>query len=36
MGSREHMEQCISFTGEVAEKAAEIIIRELDLVNIDE
>lgn len=36
MGSGEHKAQCISFTGEVAEKAAEIIVRELNLVNIDE
>ena len=33
LGSPEHMEQCISFTGEVAAEAAKIIIRELD--NID-
>lgn len=31
LGSPEHMEQCISFTGEVAEETAKIIIRELDL-----
>ncbi|MCM1567235.1 MAG: C-GCAxxG-C-C family protein [Dehalobacter sp.] len=30
LGSPEHMEQCISFTGEVAEETAKIIIRELD------
>jgi len=36
MGSGEHKEQCISFTGEIAEKAAEIIVRELGLTNIDE
>ncbi|MGF7058865.1 C-GCAxxG-C-C family (seleno)protein [Brassicibacter mesophilus] len=36
MGSGEHKEQCISFTGEIAQKAAEIIVRELNLVNIDE
>ncbi len=30
LGSQEHMEQCISFTGEVAEKVARMIIRELD------
>ncbi|MBU5676046.1 C-GCAxxG-C-C family protein [Alkaliphilus sp. MSJ-5] len=35
MGSGEHKEQCISFTGEIAEKAAEIIARELNIVNID-
>lgn len=36
MGSGEHKEQCIAFTGEIAEKTAEIIVRELNLVNIDE
>ncbi|WP_425446468.1 C-GCAxxG-C-C family (seleno)protein [Dethiothermospora halolimnae] len=36
MGSGEHKSQCISFTGEIAQKAAEIIVRELDLVNTDE
>jgi C_GCAxxG_C_C family probable redox protein len=36
MASGEHKAQCISFTGEIAEKAAEIIVRELGLVNIDE
>lgn len=35
MGSFEHKEQCIAFTGEIAEKTAEIIVRELNLVNID-
>lgn len=35
MGSGEHKNQCISFTGEVAAKAAEIIVRELNLVNKD-
>jgi hypothetical protein len=30
LGSLEHMEQCISFTGEVAEKVARMIVRELD------
>ncbi|MEN6412801.1 MAG: C-GCAxxG-C-C family protein [Veillonellales bacterium] len=29
LGSQKHMEQCISFTGEVAEEAAKIILREL-------
>ncbi|MDO9514721.1 MAG: C-GCAxxG-C-C family (seleno)protein [Syntrophales bacterium] len=29
LGSPEHMSQCISFTGEVAQETAEIIIREL-------
>lgn len=32
----EHKEQCIAFTGLVAEKVALIIIREFDLVNVDE
>ena len=31
-GSPAHMEQCISFTGEVAEETAKIIIRELELL----
>jgi C_GCAxxG_C_C family probable redox protein len=31
LGSPEHMEQCISFTGEVAEEAARIISRELNI-----
>lgn len=31
MGSGEHKEQCISFTGEVAEEVAKIIVRELSL-----
>jgi C_GCAxxG_C_C family probable redox protein len=31
LGSAEHMEQCISFTGEVAEEAAKIIARELNI-----
>jgi len=35
MASGEHKAQCISFTGEIAEKAAQIIVRELGLVNID-
>ena len=30
LGSPEHMEQCISFTGEVAERTATIIVRELN------
>lgn len=36
MGSGEHKAQCISFTGEMAGKTAEIIARELNIVNIDE
>lgn len=35
MASGEHKAQCISFTGEIAEKTAEIIVRELDLVNVN-
>lgn len=35
MAAGEHKEQCIRFTGEVAEKVAQIVVRELDLVNID-
>jgi C_GCAxxG_C_C family probable redox protein len=31
LGSDEHMKQCIAFTGEVAEKTAEIIARELNI-----
>jgi C_GCAxxG_C_C family probable redox protein len=30
LGSPVHMEQCISFTGEVAEETAKIIIREMN------
>lgn len=36
MASGEHKEQCISFTGEIAKNAAEIIVRELNIENIDE
>ena len=35
MSSGAHKEQCIKFTGMVAGKVAEIIVRELELVNID-
>jgi len=35
MASGEHKSQCISFTGEVAEKTAEIVVRELGLINLD-
>ncbi len=35
MASGEHKEQCIRFTGMVAGKVAEIIVRELNLVNTD-
>ena len=34
MGSGEHKEQCISFTGEVAEEVAKIILRELNNNNL--
>ena len=36
MGKGEHKEQCIYFTGLVAEKVAQIIVREYGLVNSDE
>lgn len=36
MGKGEHKEQCIAFTGMVAEKVAQIVIREFGLINIDE
>ncbi len=36
MGKGEHKEQCIRFTGLVAWKVADIIVRELGLVNLDE
>lgn len=36
MASGEHKTQCISFTGEVAENTAKIIVRELNLINTDE
>ena len=35
MGKGEHKEQCIRFTGMVAAKVAEMMVRELDLVNTD-
>jgi len=35
MGKGEHKEQCIYFTGLCAKKTAEIIIRELELTNLD-
>lgn len=35
MGAKEHKNQCVSFTGEVAEVAATIIARELGLKIID-
>lgn len=36
MGKGEHKEQCIRYTGLCAKKVAEIVIRELGLVNLDE
>lgn len=36
MSSGAHKEQCIKFTGMVAGKVAEIIVRELNLVNLDD
>lgn len=36
MASGEHKKQCVSFTGEMAETLAKMIVRELDLVNTDE
>jgi hypothetical protein len=31
LGSPKHMEQCIHFTGEMAEEAEKLIVRALDL-----
>lgn len=36
MGKGEHKEQCIRYTGLCAKKVAEIVIRELGLINLDE
>ena len=36
MASGEHKQQCISFTGEIAAKTAEIVVRELGIKNTDE
>lgn len=36
MGKGEHKEQCIRFTGMVAAKVAEMVIREFHLINLDE
>ena len=36
MGKGEHKEQCIAYTGLCAGKVAEIVIREYNLVNLDE
>ena len=36
MGRGEHKEQCIRFTGMVARKVAEIVVREYGLTNTDE
>ena len=35
MEAGEHKKQCVSFTGEIAEKVAGIVVRELNLVNTD-
>jgi len=35
MASGEHKDQCVGFTGEVAEIAAKIIVRELGIKNLD-
>lgn len=35
MASGEHKAQCVSFTGEMAMKTAEIIVRELNITNTD-
>lgn len=35
MAAAEHKSQCVSFTGEMAERAAQIIVRELDIKNTD-
>lgn len=35
MEAGEHKRQCISFTGEIAEKVACIVVRELGLINKD-
>ena len=35
MAAKEHLNQCVAFTGEVAENTARIIIREKGLNNID-
>ncbi len=34
--AKEHLNQCVSFTGEIAQKTAEIITRELGIKNTDE
>lgn len=36
MAAGEHKDQCVSFTGEIAEKVAAIVVREQGLVNLDE
>ncbi len=36
MGSKEHFDQCTYLTGLVAEKTAQMIVRELALVNLDD
>ncbi|MCW3488506.1 C-GCAxxG-C-C family (seleno)protein [Dethiobacter alkaliphilus] len=36
MAAGGHKDQCVSFTGEIAEKVAAIVVREQGLVNLDE
>lgn len=36
MASGEHKAQCVSFTGEMAENLAHIVVRELGITNLDE
>lgn len=36
MAAGEHKKQCVAFTGEVAETLAKIVVRELNIKNIDE
>ena len=35
MEAGEHKKQCVSFTGEIAEKVAMIVVREMALTNLD-
>ena len=36
LGSEKHIKQCVSFSGEIAQKTAEIIARELKLPVLNE
>lgn len=36
MAKGEHKEQCIRYTGQVAHKLGEILVREFELINVDE